>query len=124
MGKGRGMANYDRSRATATRLITRFGNGLSATFKRPPSSGFDPITGNETIGTPATFTALVVVPPETDRSREMARVMGYDVSFYCPAGFEPLPGDLVTLPGRSGQFSVIAPVEVMAPDGQAIAYTV
>lgn len=115
--------DYARSRATALRLISGFGNGGQATFTRTTRSGFNPLTGDETITT-ATHTALVVVPPETDRSRELARVLGYDLAFYLPAGFEPQPGDLVTLPGRSGPFTVIAPVETMAPDGEAIAYVV
>ena len=115
--------DYARSRATALRLISGFGNGLSATFTRTAKGAFDPLTGNETITT-TTHSALVVVPPETDRSREQARTMGYDVEFMLPAGFAPEPGDLVALPGRSGSFTVIAPVEMMAPDGEAIAYTV
>lgn len=115
--------DYDEFRTLAVDLITDFGNGLSATFTRSTSSGFDPVSGEETI-TPTTHTALVVVPPSTDRSREEARVMGWDVEFYLPAGFEPQPGDLVTLPDRDGPFTVAAPVEAMAPDGEPIAYVV
>ena len=91
--------DYARSRATALRLVSGFGNGLSATFTRTIRGAFDPLTGNETITT-ATFSALVVVPPETDRSREQARTMGYDVEFMLPAGFAPEPGDLVAI-GRA-----------------------
>ena len=116
--------DYARSRATALRLISGFGNSLSATFTRTTRTNFNPLTGEETIPPPAIFSALVVVPPETDRSREQARTMGYDVEFMLSAGFAPEPGDLVTLPGRSGPFTVIAPVETMAPDGEAIAYVV
>lgn len=114
---------YDEMRELAVEMIGEFGSGLSATFTRKTSTGFDPIEGTETFST-TTHTALVVVPPDDDRSREEARTLGWDVRFYLPAGFEPRPGDLVTLPGRSGPFTVIAPVEAMAPDGEAIAYTV
>lgn len=114
---------YDDMRAVALGLISDFGSGLSATFTRSTRSGFDPLTGDETITT-TTHSALAVVPPDDDRSREEARVMGWDVRFYLPAGFEPQPGDLVALPGRSGPFTVIAPVEMMAPDGEPIAYVV
>lgn len=116
--------DYNRSRATALRLISGFGNGGVATFTRTNPTGFDPIEGTETQQSTSTFTALVVVPPETDRSRDEARVLGYDVEFMLPSGFTPQPGDLVTLPGRSGRFVVVAPISVMAPDGEAIAYTV
>lgn len=115
--------DYNRFRSLATRLVSGFGNGLSATFTRTTRGAFDPLTGDETITT-TTHTALVVVPPDDDRSREEARTLGWDVRFYLPAGFEPMPGDLVTLPGRSGAFTVIAPVEMMAPDGEPIAYVV
>lgn len=115
--------DYNRSRATARRLIEGFGNGGVASFTRTGSTGFDPIAGTETQSI-QTFTTFVVVPPETDRSRDLARTLGYDVEFMLPAGFAPQPGDLVTLPGRTGSFTVIAPVEVIAPDGEPIMYTV
>jgi len=117
--------DYNRSRATALRLIERFGNALAASFSRvAAASDFDPLTGNETIPSPVTFTASVVVPPETDRSREMGRIQGWDVQFYLPSGFEPLPGDKVTLPGRAASLTVVAPVEMVAPDGVPIYYIV
>lgn len=116
--------DYNKSRATALRLISRFGNGLSATFTRTTRVSIDPLTGDEVISAPQTFTALVVVPPSTDRSRETARTQGYEVKFYVPSGFEPQIGDLVQLPGRADRLMVVPPLEAMAPDGEPIAYTV
>jgi hypothetical protein len=116
--------DYDRSRATASRLIARFGNDGEAIFSRTVRTAWDPLLGTETITTVNT-SVLVVVPPDTDRSRELARVQGWDAQFYVPAvAFTPQPGDLVTLPGRTGALIVIAPVETMAPDGVAIMHTV
>lgn len=116
--------DYNRSRSLATRLISGFGSGGQATFTRTVHGAFDPIEGTTETITTQTFTAPVVVLPDDDRSREEARTLGWHVRFMLPAGFEPQPGDLVTLPGRGGPFTVIAPVEMMAPDGEPIAITV
>lgn len=115
--------DYDRSRATALRLIRKFGNDGQAVFTRTASSGFDPIEGTENQSA-TTYTAYVVVPPMTDRTREEARTLGFDVEFLLPMGFEPRAGDYVSLPGRSGSFVVVSPIDIMAPDGDPIMYTV
>lgn len=118
--------DYDEFRDLAAELVADFGNGGQATFTRTTNSGFDPITGVETLAT-ATHSALVVVLPDTDASREEARVLGWDVRFACPVfsdGFVPEPGDLVELPGRIGKFTVIAPIEAPAPDGEVVMFTI
>ena len=118
--------DYDDFRDLATDLIGDFGNGGQATFTRTTRTAFDPVEGTETVTT-ATHTAIVVVLPDDDRSREEARVLGWDARFVVPVfadGFVPQPGDIVALPGRSGKFVVVAPVEAPAPDGEAIMYTI
>lgn len=119
-------AFYDEMRALAVELIDEFGSGLSATFYRPTSTGFDPLTGEETLDE-TEHEVIAVVLPSDDRSREEARALGWDLKFMTPViagGFIPQPGDQVTLPGRSGRFTIIAPVEAIQPDGELIALTV
>ena len=117
--------DYDSFRALAVELISDFGNGGTTTFTRTGPTTFDPISGDETITT-TTHTALVVVLPDDDRSREDARVNGWDARFMCPVfadGFVPAPGDKVALPGRQAM-TVVAPVEAPAPDGDVVCWTI
>lgn len=118
--------DYDEFRALAVDLIGDFGNGGQATFTRTTTAWTTtPQAGDETITT-TTHTALAVVLPDDDRSREEARVLGWDVRFMVPLfadGFVPAPGDLVDLPGRSAM-TVVPPVEAPAPDGDVICFTI
>ena len=116
--------DYARARATALRLISNFGNSGKALFYRR-SVNFDPLTGDET-STEAEHTIEVVVLPDRDASIATGSVMDFDVRFMVPAtglSIEPQPGDEVSLPGRSGRFGIVDPVEKMAPDGTNIAFT-
>lgn len=118
--------DYDEFRALAVDLIEDFGNGGQATFYRAARTSFDPIAQTETISE-ASHTAIVVVMPDSDASREEARALGWDLRFMVPViagGFVPVAGDHVTLPGRTGRFTVIAPVEAIQPDGEPIAFTI
>lgn len=118
-------AFHDRMRALSVRMIDKFGSGGQATFTRTGPKVFDPISGNETTATTA-HAAPVVVLPDDDRSREEARVLGWDVRFMVPLfadGFVPAPGDLVALPGRPAM-TVVPPVEAPAPDGDVICFTI
>lgn len=118
--------DYDDFRSLAVEMISDFGNDGTATFYRPTSTGFDPLTGEETLDE-TEHEVIAVVLPSDDRSREEARALGWDLKFMTPViagGFVPEPGDQVALPGRSGRYTVVAPVEMIAPDGEAIAFTI
>jgi len=118
-------AFHDRMRSLSARMIGKFGSAGTATFTRTGSITYDPISGNETITT-TTHSALAVVLPDDDRSREDARVYGWDIRFMCPVftdGFIPEPGDKVTLPGRPAM-TVVPPVEAPAPDGDVVVFTI
>lgn len=118
--------DYDSFRDLATEMIADFGNDGTATFYRTTRASYDPLTGTETLDE-TEHEALAVVLPDTDQSREEARALGWSVRFMTPViagGFIPEPGDQVTLPNRSGRFTVVAPVEQLAPDGELIALTI
>lgn len=116
--------DYSDFKLMALEMISDFGNSGEAVFTRNVVTNVNPLNSRGTV-VPETARALVVVPPETDQSREEARALGWDIRMLIPAtGFEPQPGDHVTLPGRSGTFIVIVPVEKAAPDGDAIYFTV
>jgi hypothetical protein len=118
--------DYDKSRELALRLILKFGKAKTATIYRRAST-FDPLTGNET-GSETPHTIEVVVIPSRDATMTSlgSSAIDHDIRFMVPATgltIEPKSGDQVTLPGRSGRFGIVDPVEKIAADGDDVAFT-
>jgi hypothetical protein len=121
--------DYDRSRATASRLIAGFGNASTATIYRTTAGAYDPVTDVTTGSSePPHEAPCVVVPrgsndistPRDDRSRnEFIKVLisapDLDIA--------PLPGDRISVAGRPGRFGV-TDVKELAPDGVPILWAI
>jgi hypothetical protein len=117
---------YDASRATALRLIDKFGSGREATFYRITRT-FDPLTGEEPTTEAEHEIKCVTIPEAGGLSRDGDRAAENQITIMVPAeglAIVPLPGDQVALPQKTGRFVVQSPVKPLEADGDPIAFTV
>jgi hypothetical protein len=117
---------YDRSRATALRLIDQFGSSREATFYRITHT-FNPLTGAETMPEVPHAIKCVTIPEAGGLSRDGDRAAENQITIMVPAeglSIVPLPGDQVALPQKAGRFVVQDPVKPLEADGDPIAFTI
>jgi hypothetical protein len=113
--------DYDRFRATALRLISNFGNALTATIYREAIT-YDPLTQAET--RTVTAHAIEVVTTDLDRILDRDMLGIATMKAYVPAAglaIVPKQKDQIALPARTGRF-VIKQVKPYDPDGAPIMY--
>jgi hypothetical protein len=117
---------YDASRATALRLIDKFGSGREATFYRITRT-FDPLTGLEPTTEAEHEIKCVTIPEAGGLSRDGDRAAENQITIMVPAEgltIVPVPGDQVALPQKTGRFVVQDPVKPLEADGDPIAFTI
>ena len=111
--------DYSRSRATADRLLTRFGQ--AATLKRPTSSGpaYAPVEG-----TPTSYAVTVVVQDFANREIDGTRILTGDKKVMVAKGslaIEPATSDTLVIGGVD---HAIVEVRPLNPGGSVILYEV
>ena len=108
--------DYDRSAATALRLLNRF--GATATLTRagtPTGPAYDP-----TPGTPTTWTASAARIGMEIKDREGGLVKAGDVQFLVESAAAPMIGDTLALAGESVyRIVALAPV---SPAGTVVVW--
>lgn len=110
--------DYARSKATADRLLTRFGQ--AATLRRPTTSG---TAYNPTQGTPTDYTATVVVTDFSNREIDGTRVLATDkkaLMAKASLAIEPTTSDKLLIGGVAHS---IVRVETLSPGGTTLAWT-
>lgn len=110
--------DYARPKATADRLITRFGQ--SGTLQRPSTTGPD---YNPTIGTPTPYTVTFAVTEYADREIDGERIKSTDKKVLLAKGslaIEPKTSDKLLIGGVA--HSIIR-VEPLAPGGTVVMWT-
>ena len=110
--------DYTRSKASADRLITRFGQ--SATLRRPSTTGaaYNPTPGDPD-NHPVTVVTLDYSTSEIDGTRILAtdrRVLMAKRSL----AIEPTSSDKLVIGGVS--YSIIPPVKPLSPGGVVVLY--
>jgi hypothetical protein len=110
--------DYARPKATADRLIARYGQ--SATLRRPTSSG---TAYNPTEGEPDDHPVTVVVTDYSNREIDGTRVLATDKKVLLAVddlAITPTPADKLLIGGVS--HSIVSPVRPLAPGGTVLYY--
>jgi hypothetical protein len=109
--------DYARSKATADRLISRFGQ--TATLRRPTVSG---TAYNPSAGTPTDYSATVVVLDYDRREIDGTRILAADRKVLLAAGtlaIEPVTSDKAVIGGIEHSIIDVAPLN---PGGTVLLY--
>lgn len=110
---------YEGLAATATRLLTAYGQ--SVTFTRTTSTSFDPVTGVDTVTT-STFSGYGAAFDYRNSEIDGERVQRGDIRLLVEAtDTAPIIGDMVTVDGVDYRAMNVAP---SSPGGTPTHYTV
>lgn len=118
------MAFYDDMAATATELLTEFGQVV--TFERVAAT-FDPVTGIDSSRTVSTYTTVAVEVPIRDALIDGSRIVVGDKFLIIDASEQPCMGDKLKRTDLSSVipteelYSIVA-IEPINPAGTPIAY--
>ena len=86
---------YTNMKATATKLLAKFGSPAAYVIERTAGATFDPVTGDYTGGT-VTATTLVGVATRLPKSLvDGARILSTDNMYIFDSAFEILPSDIM-----------------------------
>ena len=112
--------DYARSKATAARLLARFGQ--AATLRRPSTGG---TAYNPTQGSPADYPVTIVVTDYETREVDGTRILSTDKKVLLAKGslsVEPATSDLLI--EASGAVYKIVNVQPLNPGGTVVMYTI
>jgi hypothetical protein len=111
--------DYAKPRATADRLLTRFGQ--AAVLRRPGEGSGDP--WNETAGTPGDHPVTVTVFDYTAQDRQGTAIQEFDKRVLMSAqGLEIMPSDSSDTLLIGEQEHAIISVKTLAPAGEAVMF--
>lgn len=109
--------DYDKSAATASRLLAKF--GATVTVTRTTPGAYDPATGTDAAGSAQTWTPAGVRLEYSQREIDGTNIKAGDQRVYMSAvaGLDPQPGDTVTLGGEAWR---VVTSRTLAPAGIAV----
>ena len=111
--------DYDKTAATALKLLTRFGQ--TVTFVRVTGGSINPITGAEIAGTDACVTTTGLLRKYPDKMIDGTRILSGDRELILSNEQEPLPSDKPTINGEDWS---IESIDTLSPAGTVVIYTV